>query len=85
MSFGMNPNMTPAYIRIPKPQTRCPLTGLTRAQFYELISGPQPRVRSISLRKQQTERGVRLVAYASLRRYLDSFDDGEVEEKTFLP
>ncbi|MES2707981.1 MAG: recombinase family protein [Verrucomicrobiota bacterium] len=65
----------PVYIRLPKPGTLCPLSGLTRAMLNELIL-PTPRnlqhppVKSFSQRQPGKGRGVRLIVWASLKSHL---------------
>lgn len=65
----------PIYIRLPKPGTACPYSGLSRAKLNELIL-PNERnnfsapVASKSLRQKGAQRGIRLVLLESLMAYL---------------
>ncbi len=65
----------PEFIRLPKPGETCPHTGLTRSFLNALIlptelNNRKPPVRSVSLRKKGSVRGVRLIVYASLMQFL---------------
>lgn len=65
----------PEWIRLPAPRARCPFTGLSRSTLNELtIPGPandgNPPVRSVVLRKRGALRGIRLISYDSLMKYL---------------
>jgi hypothetical protein len=68
----------PELIRLPKPGTQCPYTGLSRSKMNELIlpsplNDFKPPVKSISLRNRGQVKAVRLVFYESLMAYLRSF------------
>ena len=65
----------PEFIRLPKPGTLCPLTGLSRSKMNDLVlpseaNNFRPLVKSVSLRKQGQVKAVRLIVYESLRAYL---------------
>ncbi|MEM1223944.1 MAG: hypothetical protein AAGH40_14435 [Verrucomicrobiota bacterium] len=65
----------PEFIRLPKPGSRCPHTGLSRGTLYELCvpseaNNHRPPVRSHVIRKPGAARGGRLVDYASLLAYV---------------
>jgi hypothetical protein len=65
----------PAYIRLPKPGSRCQISGLSRSKLNELIlpnkrNHFRPEVASKSLRQKGAQRGVRLVLLESLMAYL---------------
>ena len=67
----------PEFIRLPKPGTLCPHTGLTRSKMNELVLPSalnrfKAPVRSISLRNHGQVKAVRLVVYESLLSYLHS-------------
>lgn len=67
------------YIRLPRPGSLDPLTGLSRAKLNELIlptpsNGHKPLVASISLKKPHQVRGVRLIKTESLLAYLKSLE-----------
>lgn len=70
----------PEFIRLPKPRTLCPWTGLSRSKLNELIlpsplNGHRPPVRSVSLRNRGQIRAVRLINFDSLMAYLRSLED----------
>lgn len=65
----------PEWLRLPAPGERCRFTGLSRSTLNELtIAGPAndgaPPVKSVVLRKRGALRGIRLISYDSLMRYL---------------
>jgi len=67
---------TPISIRLPKPGTCCPHTGLSRTALNELIlPGPandyRPPVRSGVKKKHRASRGVRIIEYKSLMAYVE--------------
>jgi hypothetical protein len=68
----------PIYIRLPAPRARCPYTGMSRSGLADLCvpnkaNGFRPPVRSIYLKKNKyAKRGIRLIDYASLMKYLRS-------------
>jgi hypothetical protein len=67
----------PEFIRLPKPGASDPWTGLGRSSLNTLVSpcrenGYKPPVRSCTLRRRGTMRGVRLVDLQSLLAYIDS-------------
>lgn len=72
----------PEFIRLPKPGSVDPWTGLCRSAINELIL-PSPRngnkalVKSCSLRKPGTVKGIRLVCLESLLAYIRQC--GEIE------
>lgn len=61
----------PVWIRLPKPGTMCPYTGLSRSAINGLILGPNPPVRSVSLRQRFALRGTRLIHFQSLLDYIE--------------
>ena len=63
----------PTYIRAPR-TGNCPHTGLSRSKLYELISGDNPPVRSISLKRGDQQRATRLIHFQSLLDYIESFE-----------
>ncbi len=68
----------PEWIRLPPPGGKCPFTGLSRSSLYELVghieaNGFKPPVKSVTLRKRGSSRGIRLISYDSLMAYLASF------------
>jgi hypothetical protein len=67
----------PEWIRLPKPNTRCGHTGLSRSTMNTLIlpcdqNGFKPQVHSISLRRRGGKRGLRLINLSSLLDYIKS-------------
>lgn len=81
----------PEFIRLPRPRTLCPWTGLSRSKLNELIlpsplNGFRPPVRSVSLRNRGQIRAVRLVNFDSLMAYLRNLevasDDGGIQQAT---
>ena len=67
--------MRPEFLRLPKPGTLCPMTGLGRSYMNSLIlptaaNGHRPPVASVCLRQRGAKKGVRLVVYDSLISYL---------------
>lgn len=62
----------PKFIRLPKPGSRCPWTGLSRGSMNDLILGPSPLVRSLVITQPGAKRGIRLIDFDSLLSYLDS-------------
>ena len=64
-----------AWIRLPRPGERCPISGLSRSTLVELVrpcerNGFNPPVKARHLRRKGTQRGVVLVEVASYRDYL---------------
>jgi hypothetical protein len=70
----------PEFLRLPKPGTQCPYTGLSRSAINELIL-PTPRnnfkppVRSFCLRQRGAKTGIRLTDYSSLRDYIRAHEE----------
>ncbi len=61
-------NCRPELIRLPRPGTLCPHTGLTRAWLY--AAAAQGHIKTVSLRQRGKKRGVRLVFYDSVMDYV---------------
>jgi len=76
--FADGRGVFPAYIRMPRKGRFCWLTGLSRTALYDLISGPKPQVKSVSLRQGTANRGARLVEVQSLLDWIRSHDVDEV-------
>lgn len=74
--------VAPAYIRVPKPPAKCPLTGLCRSTLIKLISGPNPPVASKILRGHGRGRGIRLIDVKSLLAFIDSLPDAGVDHES---
>src|SRR5581483_11014699 len=71
----------PEFLRLPKPGSLCPHTGLTRSAINELIlpterNGFKPPVRSFCLRQKGASTGIRLVDYESLRAHILAHPEG---------
>jgi hypothetical protein len=66
----------PEWIRLPKPGSLCPWTGLSRTKLWELIANGH--VRSVCLRKSGAKKGARLVHLASLLSHLESLASEQV-------
>jgi hypothetical protein len=65
----------PEYLRLPSPDARCALTGLSRTTLCELsvpskVNGFKPPVKSLVVKKRGAMRGIRLINYDSLLDYL---------------
>jgi hypothetical protein len=58
------------FVRLPRPRTRCPLTGLSRTSLVDLLD--QGLVKYICLRRKGARRGIRLIVKDSLLSYLRS-------------
>lgn len=58
------------FIRPPLPGKRCPITGLGRGHFYQLIR--EGKIRAVQLRQPGASRGVTLVYADSLLSFLES-------------
>jgi hypothetical protein len=68
-------SIVPEFIRLPKPGSREPFTGLSRSKLNQLIlpseeNGHKPPVRAVVLRKREAIRGVRLIFLDSLIAYI---------------
>ena len=70
---GQSIAVRPTYIRAPR-TGNCPHTGLSRSKLYELISGDNPQVKSISLKRGDQQRATRLIHFQSLLDYIESFE-----------
>jgi len=75
--------ITPEFIRLSKPGTLCPHSGLGRSKMNMLIlpcpeNDYKPPVASKVLRQRGNVRGVRLIVYDSLMSYLRGLDGPEV-------
>jgi hypothetical protein len=64
--------LTPEFCRLPRPKTRCPLTGLSRTSLVELIDAG--KVRAVRLRKKGAARGITLINRQSLLDHLHSLE-----------
>jgi hypothetical protein len=71
-------HLQPRFVRLPKPGTLCPFTGLSRTQIYLLCK--EGKVRSHSLKRRGTCRGVRVVEFMSLCAAIESFAADEEQQ-----
>jgi hypothetical protein len=62
--------ISPAFVRLPRPGQREPFSGLTRSTLFNLIK--TGRVKSHSLKMPGCKRGVRLVDAISLRAAIET-------------
>lgn len=58
------------WIRLPAPGERCPRTGLSRSSYNDLIFADPPKIQSIVVKKPGASRGVRLLLWSSVRKFL---------------
>src|SRR5437879_4361768 len=81
----------PEFIRLPKPRESDPYTGLSRSSLNALVwpcreNDFRPPVRSCTLRRRGTTKGVRLIDFQSLMDYLNSkVEPAYVSNKTRQP
>lgn len=64
-----------AWLRLPRPVERCPVSGLSRSTLVELVrpcerNGHRPPVEARHLKRQGSARGVVLINRASLLAYI---------------
>jgi hypothetical protein len=59
----------PEYSRMPKPGAVCPYTSLSRSHLYQLAT--DGLIKTVSLRKRGTLRGVRLIVLDSVFAYIE--------------
>jgi len=71
--------LQPRFVRLPKPGTLCPFTGLSRTQMYLLCKSG--KVKSYSLKRRGACRGVRLIDYQSLVAAIEEFASTEEQKK----
>jgi hypothetical protein len=83
--------MTPdiRFIRLPKPGSRCPHTGLSRSGLAELVvpcarNGFTAPVRSSLIKKRHATRGTRLIDFHSLMEYLRGLSPGTSDKQMNL-
>lgn len=70
--FDAAPLFPPEFVRLPRPKTRCVITGLSRSTLNELIAAG--KVRAVRIRKQGALRGITLVNRESLLEFLRSLE-----------
>jgi len=59
----------PEWIRLPKPSTLCPWTGLSRTKMWDIIAAGHAK--TVCLRRKGAAKGARLVHLESLLNYLE--------------
>jgi hypothetical protein len=79
-SVSVQPIAQPRFVRLPKPGTLCPFTGLSRTQIYVLCK--TGRVKSFSLKRRGTSRGCRLIDAESLVTAIQEFSTNERAEQS---
>lgn len=72
------PQLQPAFLRLPRSGSLCWFSGLSRSQMWLLVKSGC--IRSHSLKRPGTRRGVRLVDVPSLVEWLRSNPPAEVSE-----
>jgi len=70
---GTAPQFAPEFCRLPRPKTRCQITGLSRTSLVELIDAG--KIRAVRLRKNGAARGVTLINRQSLLDFLHSLEE----------
>jgi hypothetical protein len=70
--------LQPRFVRLPRSGELCPFTGLSRTQIYLLCKSG--KVKSHSLKRRGTCRGVRLIDFASLVAAIEEFASAEHQE-----
>jgi len=71
-----------AWLRLPRPSTRCPVSGLSRTTLAELVrpcprNGYRPPVEARLLKRRDARRGVLLISRASLLGFLSELPPPE--------
>ena len=70
--------LQPRFVRLPTPGSHCPFTGLSRTQIYLMCKFG--KIKSHSLKRPGTCRGVRLIDYQSLVAAIEEFASDEEHE-----
>ena len=65
--------IAPAYVRMPAPGRCCPITNLRRGVLYELARAG--KIKTATLKRKTSTRGVRLISTSSLLAYIASCED----------
>lgn len=63
----------PEFVRMPKPGSVCPWSGLGRSYLYQLAT--EGKIKTLSLRKRGASRGVRLIRLDSVLEYLTKLEN----------
>lgn len=74
-------SIRPEFLRLPRPRTQCPVTGMSRTGLYNLTvpckaNGFKPAVPAKCLRQKGNVRGIWLVPFAQLIAYLEALPTG---------
>lgn len=79
-----NGGTLPAYVRMPQPGCACPITGLRRGALYELARAG--KIKTATIRRKGSMRGIRLVHVESLLAYVASCADApeEIEREELI-
>ncbi len=82
---GQSAQLRPEFLRLPKPGTLCPVSGLTRSYLNSLIlpteaNGRRPPVKSVCLRQRGAKKGVRLISYEHLMAHLRAHLEPTLED-----
>jgi hypothetical protein len=62
------PLLPPEFVRLPRPKTRCAITGLSRSSLDDLVAAEKIHV--VKLRKRGAARGITLISVAEKDDYL---------------
>lgn len=66
------PQLPPVFVRLPRPKSRCAITGLSRSSLNDLITAG--KIRAVKLRKRGAVRGIVLINRQSLLDFLHSLE-----------
>src|ERR1035437_9832975 len=66
------PLLPPEFVRLPRPKSRCAITGLSRSSLNDLIAAG--KIRAVKLRKKGAARGILLINRQSLLDFLHSLE-----------
>lgn len=73
-------DMLPEFIRPPKAGEKCPVTGLPRTTFLELLEAAGEKIRVAYLRKKGAATGIQLIPRQQLIDYIYSLPTPEQDE-----
>lgn len=71
-------NARPEFLRFPRTGQRCLITGLSRPFLYTLAK--EGKIKTVSLRDRNKQRGVRLISADSLLAFINSHTTGGPHE-----
>jgi hypothetical protein len=69
------PVFKPEFVRLPRPGNLCPYSGLARTALYTLCA--EGKVDSKVIRQPGATRGIRIIVYDSLMKYLHSLESSQ--------